>query len=204
MDVNDTEKRILQAAEQEFMQKGFAGARTTVIAEKAGVTHAMLHYYFRTKEKIFEKVISEKITMIKEIIVSSITEEKHSLEEVIQSIIDRHLTFLSENPNLPRFFIGEIFSHPERLEIVKEKIAVFANPLIKRLQTMINHYASIGVYKWVDAKTLLLDIISLNVFPYMISPLVNSAFNGMMEDRNSFLEKRKFENYETIIRKLDK
>ena len=53
----DTESRILQAAEEEFLLKGLEGARTTAIAERAGVTHAMLHYYFRTKNMLFERII---------------------------------------------------------------------------------------------------------------------------------------------------
>lgn len=56
----DTESRILQAAEEEFLLKGLEGARTTAIAERAGVTHAMLHYYFRTKNMLFERIIEEK------------------------------------------------------------------------------------------------------------------------------------------------
>lgn len=57
-----TENRILKAAEAEFLAKGYAGARTTAIAEAAGVTHAMLHYYFRTKDKLFERILNEKNT----------------------------------------------------------------------------------------------------------------------------------------------
>ena len=57
----DTESRILQAAEEEFLLKGLEGARTTAIAERAGVTHAMLHYYFRTKNMLFERIIEEKM-----------------------------------------------------------------------------------------------------------------------------------------------
>ena len=57
----DTETLILQAAEKEFFEKGYSGAKTTAIAEAAGVTHAMLHYYFRTKDKLFEKIVSDKI-----------------------------------------------------------------------------------------------------------------------------------------------
>ena len=55
----DTETRILEAAEKEFFEKGYAGARTTSIAEAAGVTHAMLHYYFRTKDNLFERIVSQ-------------------------------------------------------------------------------------------------------------------------------------------------
>ena len=68
----DTETRILEAAEKEFFEKGYAGARTTSIAEAAGVTHAMLHYYFRTKDNLFERIVSEKINMLGDIILSAI------------------------------------------------------------------------------------------------------------------------------------
>lgn len=56
---NNTEQLILEAAEQEFFAKGFGGARTAVIAENAGVTHAMLHYYFRKKEYLFERIVAK-------------------------------------------------------------------------------------------------------------------------------------------------
>ena len=68
----DTETRILRAAEKEFFSKGYAGARTASIAEAAGVTHAMLHYYFRTKDKLFERIVSEKINILADIILSAI------------------------------------------------------------------------------------------------------------------------------------
>ena len=58
MKTKDTESEILKAAEQEFMLKGFDGAKTTSIAHAAGVTHAMLHYYFRTKEQLFERILT--------------------------------------------------------------------------------------------------------------------------------------------------
>ncbi len=62
MKENDTEERILKAAETEFFTKGFDGARTTSIAERAGVTHAMLHYYFRSKALLFERVVNQRHT----------------------------------------------------------------------------------------------------------------------------------------------
>ena len=64
MKTKDTESEILKAAEQEFMLKGFDGAKTTSIAHAAGVTHAMLHYYFRTKEQLFERILTEKVQLM--------------------------------------------------------------------------------------------------------------------------------------------
>ena len=51
-ETSNTEQSILKAAEKEFLKKGFSGSKTTEIAKEAGVTHAMLHYYFRTKENL--------------------------------------------------------------------------------------------------------------------------------------------------------
>ena len=198
----DTESKILKAAEEEFMRKGFSGARTTSIAESAGVTHAMLHYYFRTKEKIFDRIISEKIMMIREIIGYSIEDESLSLSDMIRSVIDRHLNFLSENADLPRFLIGEVFSNPERAAIVKEKIKAVATPLVSRLQDKIDSESSMGNCRKVDARSLLIDILSLNVFPYMAAPLMNAALDNIMDDKEGFMELRKKENYDTIMRKL--
>ena len=59
-ETSNTEQSILKAAEKEFLKKGFSGSKTTEIAKEAGVTHAMLHYYFRTKENLFNKVFEEK------------------------------------------------------------------------------------------------------------------------------------------------
>lgn len=201
--VQDTEAKILQAAEQEFMTKGFAGARTTAIAEAAGVTHAMFHYYFRTKEKLFDRIISEKINLLKVAVVNSIKDNDLSLDEMIRNIINRHLDFIAANPDLPRFIISEIYSNPERCDSFVKKIQSYAPVLINGLQAMIDAEAAKGNCRMVNAKMLMLDIVSLNIFAYMAAPIVNAAFNNCMcDDHNAFLDIRKKENYDTIMRKL--
>lgn len=198
----DTETRILKAAEQEFMTKGFTGARTTVIAQKAGVTHAMFHYYFRTKEKIYERIITEKMMMIKNIILESIEEDGLTLEEIVRNIIDKHLEFISANPDLPHFTIGEIYNNPDRTGDIIASIRLLAPPIIKRLQKKIDETADEGKCRRISAQSLFIDILSLNLFPYMASPVINAVFNNCMEDSQEFLETRKKDNFETIMRKL--
>lgn len=200
--VSDTETLILKAAEREFMTKGFAGARTTSIAEAAGVTHAMFHYYFRTKEKLFDRIITEKINLLREALVSSVGDENMALDEMIRNVIEKHLDFLAANPDLPRFLVGEIFSNPERSSIILEKLRTYAPAIITFLQLKIDKEASAGLCRKVDARMLLLDVASLNVFAYMASPAVNAALGNCMEDSATFLEMRKKENYETIMSKL--
>ena len=201
-DYQNTEQRIIEAAEQEFLIKGFDGARTTSIAAKAGVTHAMFHYYFRTKEKIFEKIISQKLDLLTKLIIESISLENLSLEEKLNRIIDSHIDFVSENPQLPGFLVREIFNNPKRFEILKVRFESFAPLLIQNIQKELDKGHEQGKYRKSDAKILLIDIISLNIFPYTASPLINSILNGFMNDKEKFKELRKRENFETIMRKI--
>ena len=198
----NTEQKIIEAAEQEFLIKGFDGARTTSIAAKAGVTHAMFHYYFRTKEKIFEKIISQKLELLTRLIIDSISLENLSLEEKLKMIIDSHIDFVSENPELPGFLVREVFNNPERFEILKSRFESFAPLLIQNLQEELDKGFEKGKYKKTDARMLLIDIISLNIFPYMAAPLINSILSGYMNDKEGFKELRKKENLETIMKKI--
>lgn len=198
----DTEKKILQAAEREFMEKGFAGARTTSIAESAGVTHAMFHYYFRTKEKLFDRIITEKIELLKDVLVKPVIEMNLPLDEIIRNIIERHLDFVAANPDLPRFIIGELAVNSERSDIFLNKISTYAPAMLSCLQKKINQAAAEGLCRQTDARALMLDIVSLNIFPYLAAPMVNAALNNCMADAEAFFEQRKKDNYDTIMRKL--
>ncbi|MDE6559810.1 MAG: TetR/AcrR family transcriptional regulator [Muribaculaceae bacterium] len=199
----DTEQAILMAAEKEFLSKGFAGARTTSIAESAGVTHAMLHYYFRTKAKLFDRVLGEKIKLLKEALFSSFDYSNASLEEIILNIVERHLDFIAANPELPRFLIEEIYSDQERSNIFLEQIDRYAPIILRAMQQKINDEAAKGTCRMVDARMLMLDIASLNIFSFIAAPVVKAALGDLTADSEAFLAMRKKENYDTIIRKLN-
>ncbi len=198
----DTETRILQAAEKEFFEKGYAGARTASIAEAAGVTHAMLHYYFRTKDKLFERIVSKKISMLGDIILCAIGENSLPLEDRIRQGIEQHFDFISLNRDLPRFVVNEVLSHPERVDMLKTGVQNIVNNLLNNLQQEIDEYAAKGLCKQTDARMLLIDIVSLNIFPFIAAPIVKGAIGHLYASYDDFLVARKQENVETILRKL--
>ncbi len=200
--LQDTETRILQAAEKEFFEKGYAGARTASIAEAAGVTHAMLHYYFRTKDKLFERIVSGKINMLGDIVLSAIGDDNLPLEERIRQGVERHFDFISSNRDLPKFIVNEILTRPERIEMVESGIQNIVSNLLGNLQHEIDEYAAKGLCRQVDARMLLIDIVSLNVFPFMAAPIVSGAIGNSYGDYDEFLAVRKKENVETILNKL--
>ncbi len=198
----DTETRILEAAEKEFFEKGYAGARTTSIAEAAGVTHAMLHYYFRTKDNLFERIVSEKINMLGDIILSAIGDEDQPLEERIRQGVERHFDFIAANRDLPRFIVNEVLSHPEHIEMMKQNALRIVNNLLNNLQQEIDEYATQGHYRRIEARMLLIDIVSLNVFPFMAAPIVKGAIGDAYADYDEAQALRKKENVKTIMNKL--
>lgn len=197
---NSTETLILKAAEKEFLKKGFTGARTTTIAESAGVTHAMLHYYFRTKEKLFERIISEKIALLQKVLVNSTTDMSAPLSEILRNLITDHLNFVASNPDLPRFLIDEIYNNHDRFNTILSRLQEISPNIISRIQDKINQEAEAGMCRKVDARMLLLDIVSLNVFSYIAAPVVKAVLGNLMNDE--FLKLRIDENYDTIMRKL--
>ena len=104
-ETSNTEQSILKAAEKEFLKKGFSGSKTTEIAKEAGVTHAMLHYYFRTKENLFNKVFEEKAKQLADTFLSRVDESLPFLEK-IKCFIEAHFDLLTANPELP---LGEFY-----------------------------------------------------------------------------------------------
>ena len=200
----DTESRILQAAEEEFLLKGLEGARTTAIAERAGVTHAMLHYYFRTKNMLFERIIEEKMRNAGNIMQAVFVLGDMPLMERVKRGVEQHFDFIAANTNLPRFVIQEIYSHPERHEIMRSQVLTITKDWLCDLQRHIDESAATKATEWIDARMLLLDIVSLNLFAFIGYPFVSLMFDGLVTDKKVFFEKRKAENVELIMRRLKK
>lgn len=198
------EQAILQAAEHEFLTKGFDGARTTSIAQAAGVTHAMLHYYFRTKEHIFNRILDEKMRLMGQSILTSFGQSGLPLQERLSDAIGRHFDFIAANPDLPRFVVNEIFSRPERYDAMRIKIREIADTLMRDLQQELNESAEQGLTEPIDVRILLLDIISLNVFSFIAYPILEPILGDLTADRDRFFALRKAENIEIILRRLRK
>ena len=174
------EQAILAAAEQEFLAKGFDGARTTSIAAAAGVTHAMLHYYFRTKENIFERILDEKLRLMGESVLAAFGD-----------------------PGL-RFIVNEVSSKPGRYDMMRQKIQPIVDMLVGNVQCEMDELAARGEIERMDVRHLMLDILSLNIFPFVAYPIIRPLIEDVAADRADFVAQRKRENIEIIMRRLKK
>lgn len=189
-----TQQRILAAAEAEFLSKGYAGARTTAIAEAAGVTHTMLHYYFRTKEKLFSQVVGDKILDLAQSF-AILIKDGEPLAQSIRTAVESHFDFVRANPLLPRFMVCEVFGNPELMALLRERISTTARATIDKLQEKLNEKSITNV----SATSLILDIVSLNIFPVLAMPMIE---NVLHTDAETILNQRREENVQTILHKI--
>src|SRR5574344_679846 len=199
----NTENKILAAAEQEFLQKGFAATKTTEIAAKAGVTHAMLNYYFRTKETLFNQVFEQKVHILAQSVLTCFNNPHIPFLERISSGIEAHFDFLVHNPSLPRFVINEIVSNPERLNAFKEKITSMLFSQIASIQKEIDSLSKKGEIQSIKAQDLMISIVSLNVFIFTVLPLASLLTNQQNLNIEKMLASRKAENVKTILARLN-
>ena len=198
------EQQILAAAEQEFLTRGYDGARTTSIAQAAGVTHAMLHYYFRTKEQLFERIVDEKFETMSHSMFAIMGDPSLPIVERIKGGIEAHFDFVAQNPLLPRFVINEIISRPERYDVLYKRVGAIIDNIYRGLQSEINRSAERGEIERVDIKMLFISIMSLNIFTFLAYPFMEPLMGELMVNRERFLAERKAENIEMILRRIKK
>ena len=163
-----TEERIKAAARKVFHQKGYAGTRTRDIAEEAGINHAMLNYYFRSKEKLFQMVMVETMTLFFQGVSAILNDESTSLEEKIERVVANYIDLLLEEPELPTFMFNEVRTNPEPF--------IVHTPIRETLQgsVLARQYAEAVAQGQVREPNLfhtILNVISLVIFPFISQPI---------------------------------
>src|SRR5215213_485960 len=113
----DTESRILDAAHAVFMRRGTAGARMTEIAREAGVNHALVHYYFRSKQRLAEAVFRRAIGQFFPLMLGVLTSDA-TLEEKVRRVASAQIDMLLANRDLPGYLLAELNHYPERAEML--------------------------------------------------------------------------------------
>ena len=197
------EQQILEAAEREFLEKGYDGARTTSIAKSAGVTHAMLHYYFRTKEQLFERFIDKKMSEVVPLLTHLFGNSDLPLVERIEKTISVHFDFVATNPDLPRFLINEILPYKERCDLFYSKVANFLY-FFNNLQREVNEAAARGEVEQFNVLLLFQSVLSLNIFPSLMANMIENLMSNNRQSMKEIFAQRKAENIELIMRRIKK
>lgn len=195
----NTEEKILEAARNVFIRKGLEGARMQEIADEAGINKALLHYYFRSKDKLFDRIFLEVFKTITVGIGNFLSEDIPFFEK-IKKFIDLYIDVLVENPYLPVFFLSEIQNNPERLQNLVEK-DVFKS--MSGLIAQMMQETAQGKIRPIQPAHLILNMMGMLVIPFAVKPMMAPILKRQMDiDFDTLLEQRKEVVYNFIYNAL--
>lgn len=195
---DNTEEKILNAAQHVFIQKGMDGARMQEIANEAGINKSLLHYYFRTKQKLFEAIFKQ---VFKQIFpdVKAFIESDQPVHTKLEIFVEKYISLLLRNPFLPAFILKEIHRDPEFLAAVIKGQGINTDDLYQ----MFHREMEAGNIRKMDPHDLIINILGLSIFPFAAKPLMNIVFfDNDKKAYNEFLEKRKVTVKEFILNSI--
>ncbi|MBP3192096.1 TetR/AcrR family transcriptional regulator [Natronogracilivirga saccharolytica] len=209
---NNTEQQIKEAARRVFHREGLEGARMQAIADEANINKAMLHYYYRSKERLFQEVFEEDfITQLAPIIQITRDPSIH-VEDMIKLFVQRYIDVMAANPQLPLFLMYEIARNPDRLLAITRKYAPLsesddADHDDMRAMTMIRQIEEgqkEGRYNPVNPEHFSVSLIGMCVYPIIARNTLMQAFRLNEEEYRKFVEERKKEVVDHAFRILMK
>lgn len=196
----NTEQRILEAAKDVFVRKGLEGARMQEIADEANINKALLHYYFRGKDKLFEAVFRETFFKLLPNLVD-LMKSDISLFEKIRLFVENYIDIINDNPLLPIFVLHELNRNPQRVvEMIKSS---GINPVYFVIQ--IQEEIEKGTIELINPLHLIVNMISMCIFPFVARPILQGIiFNEDSQNYDAFIQERKKEVSDFIINSIRK
>jgi AcrR family transcriptional regulator len=199
------EEKILQTAEELFMENGFDATSTTDIAKRVGCNQALIHYYFRTKENLFQQIFTKKFQLLLQFIRTE-KEKKMDFWHALTQLIDNYFDMLSHHRKLPFFLMTELVMNEERRQAMRMKISTNMEYLnyYAAWDRLVKEEVEKGNIRPIETMDLTLDVMSLVVFTFLSLPLYSDMFLQNQEEINGYLERRKQEIKTLIFSGLKK
>ena len=194
------EKRILWVAERLFLEKGFSGTSTTEIAKAVGCNQALIHYYFRTKEKLFWDIFSPKMEQVVEYLDAPLDEEVDFLDR-IRNIIDFYFGMLELDERLAPFIINELVMHPTRWEYFRQRFlrSESRTTAYEKFERMVEEEIAKGTIREVETIDIMLNIMSLCISTFIIAPKGYAIGECDTSARKEYIEHRKRDITDLVI-----
>ncbi len=208
---NQTDQIILEAARRVFQRSGYGGARMQEIANEAGINKASLHYYYRSKEKLFQTVYRQDIKVFLVPLVGILRDPFLTLEVRMRTFVGSYIKTLLKNPGLPLFIMQELSSNPGRLiSLVEDHVPGVRSrsadeeesPMLAVFIGQIRNGMDDGSCNKVDPEQFILSMISMCVFPFVGRPLIRLLLKKGEQEYRDFLARREEEINEYLHRIL--
>ena len=195
MTEKQTEQKILDAARKIFIRKGMHGAKMQEIADEAGINKALLHYYFRSKDKLFDRIFQEVFGQLFPKL-QILVDATKSIEERVQIFVKEYMTVMQQNPFLPLFILHEIQRDPDSLHERFTSTGLQPEIVMQGMSASLDMTVD-------EVKMFLVNMLSLCIFPFAAKPLLSRIlYAGDDKAYDSFLEERKLSVPEFILNSL--
>ena len=192
-----TEQRILDAAHAVFLRRGTAGARMQEIADEAGVNKALLHYYFRSKDRLAEAVFRRVAERLLPAVIGVLASDLE-LQEKVARVVELELDHLSRSPYLPGYLISELHHHPDRPRQLIQAI-VGAPPesirprVFHSLEQQIDAAVRAGRMRPIAVEQFVVNLLSLCIFPFAMRPMLTAVLGIDEKGFDRFIDRRRRE-----------
>lgn len=182
----ETEKKIIEAAKEVFVEKGLQGARMQQIADKAGINKALLHYYFRSKDKLFDAIFEDIMSQMFAVVATNIRTDM-SLPELVETFVKFYNEFFQKNPFYPQFIFHEIWQNPDRLSDIMKSQQIAPAEIIEKVQQKVPAINNSGL----TAQHMIANVLGMTLFPHIARPLFQRVFfNNDNDEYSRFLGER--------------
>ncbi|MBN2834996.1 MAG: TetR/AcrR family transcriptional regulator [Candidatus Delongbacteria bacterium] len=182
-----TEEKILQAATKIFKAKGYSGARMQKIADSAGINKAMLHYYFRSKKLLFDKIFIKLMNSFLSNIIATLNSD-NTWDEILTDLSEKLFIFITQNREIPLFLVNELHKNPD---FFTEQLVKFKEVSNSSFFSMIENEGKKGNIIKADPLQILVHVISGMMYPVIAEPIISSIGSFNDEDFYNFLFQRK-------------
>lgn len=188
-----TEEKIKNAARIVFHKKGFAATRTRDIAEEAGINLALLNYYFRSKEKLFDLIVLETLQGFLRLVKEGFNDESTTIEKKVEAIVNNYIDLLTNNPDVPLFILSELRNNPNALiDKMGVKEIIIGSVFMQQFQQGIKE----GKIAPIHPLHFIMSVMGMTVFPFVASPLIKglgglseTEFHKLMQERKVLIPK---------------
>lgn len=170
------ENKIIDAARSVFIEKGYAETSMSEIAARVGINRPALHYYFRTKEKMFQAVFGSIVSSVVPKVFDALTHKEKSISQRVEGIIDAYYALFLENPLLPMFILRELNRDSDLLINTIQQFNV--------MDTVHNALASVqeemneGKLRKVSLQFTFYNFYSLLTFPFLTKDISTKVFRN--------------------------
>lgn len=196
-----TEEKIKEAAKSVFVRNGYSGARMQDIADEAGINKALLHYYFRSKEKLFELIFFEVFDVVIPQLKATVSTDQ-LVAEKIKAFVSTYIDVIQANPHVPIFILHELSQGADRfVEKLKQRQVL---PEMAQFMLQLMSEMEAGKVKSFQPLHLFMNIISMCAFPFVAKPLLQAVSGLSEEDWTVLMDERKEEVTRFILSAIKK